>query len=94
MMTCSGEETLVWRNTQAVYLRIGMLDGSRAYTRERFPEPVVEVSLGSDCDTLVTNRLCYAPNRVVVTSCCQYNHFISAFCHVWRIDGGKAGEVD
>jgi hypothetical protein len=34
----SGEETLVWRYTETVDLRVWMLNGARANSRQCFPE--------------------------------------------------------
>lgn len=39
MMTSSCEESLVWRDAEAVDLRVRMLDGTRADSRKSLPEP-------------------------------------------------------
>jgi len=39
VVACSGEETLVWRDAEAIDLRIRVLDCARADTRQSLPEP-------------------------------------------------------
>lgn len=40
VMTSSCEESLVWRDTETVDLRIRVLDGTRADSRKSLPEPI------------------------------------------------------
>lgn len=38
MVACGSEVLLVWGDTEAIYLGVWMLNGSRANARESFPE--------------------------------------------------------
>lgn len=66
-MSGGGEEALVGRDAETVYLRVGMLDGARANARERLPE-----AANVRCDAQDGRRAgeCLLPDCVVVTSGC------------------------
>ena len=83
VMACGSEETLVGGYAETIDLRVGVLNCSRADTREGFPE-AVEVSSSSD------RWRGMLPYCVVVTSCYQdaevfvsMSHSVRHECWCW-----------
>lgn len=98
MVAGSGEKTLVWRYTETVDLRVWMLNGARANSRQCFPETNGKATLarrGSSTELMQLQNWS-VPNCVIVSSCHKDTHLISRFptvvCHFednreWRGDG-------
>lgn len=60
MATGGGEKLLVWRDTEAVDLGLGMLDCARAYARQGLPKPDLVSVLGLSRVVVRTNLMVWS----------------------------------